>query len=525
LDVDEERKVRQLLDSGMHVARSLCNEIKAYVEQLCERLSREDFRFRLAESRTKEAPRIIKKLDRASAGADQLYDVVTDLIGLRVVVYNLSDVEVFKKTISEDTNCPLVELHFEDVKRKSGYRALHINGWAGSPQPMGCEIQVRTALQDAWAVTSRADLYDSEEDMDPLLTDLAEAQSEIVGAVDTVFQRIRDHRDRPRRRVDVKEITAADDQEAERPPGPSAPGLDHERIQAAIGTLEPSERYVLVHPISDQRVDELRSGIAELRRESSLRLVFDAAGVYQRLLEYRSDYRFGNRILAWKGPLVDGSNWASFSRRDFASASERFTHSQLCDRLRQESPPTGSLASWKDLPAFAGNAADKITAADGHPDLIVVAATPSPALYELVDWRLTGASSVRGTEVGHLPAVVGAVSSLPVFQLWAWQGSPCVYVVDLARTFRYTQTNPDAMSEDDLYLHVEPITFEKAVDLLKDRPDLLQSKEGERLTREEQVVRLQLQVLLSVIEGGRVETAEPGFAIGALIEVPVGGEL
>ena len=523
MDAEEERKVRQFLDLSAHTARSVCNEIKAYAEQLCERLSREDFRFRLAEARVKEPPGVVKKLDRANARPDQLYDVVTDLIGLRVVVYNLSDVGVFEKTISEDPNCPLVELQFEDVRRKSGYRALHINGWAGSPQRMGCEIQVRTALQDAWAVTSRSDLYDSEDDIDPLLTDLAEAQSEIVGAVDTVFQRIRDHRDRPRRHVDAKEITVADDQEVQRPPRPSAPGLDHERIQEAIGTLDPGDRYVLGHPISDQRVEELRSGILELRRESSLRRLFDAAGVYQRLLEYRSDYRLGNRILAWKGPLVDGSNWAAFSPRDFASSFETFAHRQLCDRLRQDSPPTESLTSWEDLPAFAAKAASALMARGGHPDVVVVG-NPSPMLYKIIDWRPTAASSVRNTEVGDVPGIIGIVSSLPVFQLWAWQGSVCAYVVDLGRSFRYTQTNPDAMSNEHLYLRVEPITFEKAVDLLEDRPDLLQPTEGQRLTREEQVVRLQLQVLLSVIEGGRVETAEPGFAIGALVEAPVGGE-
>jgi hypothetical protein len=447
--------------------------------------------------------------------------VVTDHIGLRVVVYNLSDVEVFKKIISEDLNCPLVELQFENVRRRSGYRALHINGRTRDPQHIGCEIQVRTALQDAWAVTSRADLYQSEDDVDPLLSDLAEAQSEIVGAVDTVFQRIRDHRDRPRQHVDAKEITAADDEEVQRPPRPSPPGLDHERIQGAIGALDPGERYVLSHPISDQRVEELRSGILELRRKTSLRRLFDAAGVYQRLLEYRSDYRFGNRMLAWKGPLVDGSNWAAFSPQDFASSFERFTHIQLCDRLQQDSPPTESLASWKDLPAFAAKAADALVAGGGHPDVIVVGGTPSFLLYEIVEWR---PSSVRNTDVGDVPGIVGSVGNLPVFQPWVREGPACAYLLDLARSYRYTQTNPDAMSEEDLYLRVESITFEKAVDLLEKNPDLLQPTEGQRLTREDQVVRLQLQVLLSVIEGGRVEPAEPGFAIGALVEAPVGGE-
>ena len=526
MDVEEERKVRQLLDLGAQTAQAVCKEIRGYVEQLCARLSREDFRFRLAESRIKEPASVIRKLDRHNAGADQLHDVVVDLIGLRVVVYNLSDVEVFKKTISEDHSCPLAELRFEDVRRKSGYRALHINGRTGDLQRIGCEIQVRTALQDAWAVTSRADLYQSEDDVDPLLSDLAEAQSEIVGAVDTVLQHIRHHRERSRHREDATAITAADDQQAPSPSRPAAPGLDHQRIQQAITALEPAERYVLDHPISEQRVDELRSGILELRTESPLRRLFCAAEAYERLFEYRAECRFGHRALAWKGPFVDGSNWAAFSPRDFASSLETFTHIQLHGRLRQDSPPQASLASWKDLLHFAGKATDQLAASGGYADVIAVTGIPGPTLYEIVDWRQTASASIRGTPVGDVAGVIGTIGDdLPVWRLWIHPPGPvCVYVLDLRRSLAYTQTNPDAMGNDDLYLRVEPVTFEKAVEMLEKNPDFLQPPEGPRITREEQVVKLQLQVVLHVIEGGRLESVEPALAIGALVDIAADGE-
>lgn len=525
MDPEEERKVRQLLDVSGPTAESVCEEIKGYVQQVCGRLSRDDFRFRLTEARIKEPARVIRKLDRSGARADRLYDLVTDLIGLRVVVYNRSDVEAFKKAIAEDPNCPLADLQHEDVNRKSGYRALHINAWVGSPQRMGCEIQVRTALQDAWAVTSRADLYEWENDVDPLLTDLAQAQSEIVGAVDTVLQRIRDVRERSRQHVDAEKITAAEDEEAQRPSRPATPGLHHARMQEAMAALDPGERYVLDHPISEQRVEELRSGITGLRRQSSLRRLLDAAGAYQRLLEYRTECRFGNRMLAWKGPLVEGSSWIAFSPDDFHRSLETFTHIQLCDRLREDSPPQATLTLWKEVPAFAAKGIHELVANGGHPDLIVVTGIAGPGLYEMVDWRQRPPPSIGKTEVGDVPGIIGTVADLPVFRLWVHQGGPvCVYVLDLGRSFRYTQTNPDAMTDDDLYLRVETVTFEKGVELLEKNPELLQPREGPRLTREEQVVRLQLQVVLHVIEGGRIESVQPAFAIGALVEMgPEGG--
>lgn len=525
MDVEEELKVRQRLDSGARTARLVRDQIKGYVEELCAKLSRDDFRFRLMEPRIKDPPGVVRKLENKNAGVDQLYDVVTDLIGLRVVVYNRSDVEAFKKAISEDPNCPLADLKFEDVDRESGYRALHINGWAGSPQRMGCEIQVRTALQDAWAVTSRADLYECEDDVDPALTDLAQAQSEIVHGVDTVLQHIRDRRERSRLRENAIAITAADDQRAPPPSRPAAPVLDHERMQQAKAALDPGERYVLNHPVSDQRVDELRSGILDLRRDGSLRRLLDAAGAYQRLVEYRGDCRFGHRGLAWKGPLVDGSSWISFSPDDFHRSLETFTHIQLSVRLREDSPPQATLASWKELPAFAAKGIHELVANGGHPDLIVVTGIGGPELYEMVDWRQIASVSIRGTRVGDVAGIMGTIADLPAFRLWVQQADPVsVYVLDLARSVRYTQTNPDAMTDDDLYLRVEAVTFEKAVEVLEKNPDFAQPPEGPRITREEQVVRLQLQVMLHVIEGGRVESMEPAFAVGALVDIAADGK-
>jgi hypothetical protein len=227
-------------------------------------------------------------------------------------------------------------------------------------------------------------------------------------------------------------------------------------------------------------------------------------------------------MLAWKGPLVDGSSWVPFFPDDFHRGCERFTHIQLSDRLREDSPPRQSLASWQELRTFAGEATDELVARNGHPDVIFVSGTPSPILYTVLDPYPAAPLSIRSTELGDVrdADIVGTVRNIPVFRLWGSEADPtCAYVLDLARSYRYTQTNPDAMSDEDLYLRVEPVTFEKAVELLEKNPELLQPGDGPRLTREEQVVRLQLEVILHVIEGGRVESVEPAFAIGALVEI------
>jgi hypothetical protein len=64
-------------------------------------------------------------------------------------------------------------------------------------------------------------------------------------------------------------------------------------------------------------------------------------------------------------------------------------------------------------------------------------------------------------------------------------------------------------------MSVEEINFERAREIVNARPDILQSADGPNLTLEEQVVRLQLQVILHLVEAWQLDTLDTNFLIGA----------
>ena len=52
------------------------------------------------------------------------------------------------------------DIQVRKIHTQVGYRAIHLNGWfKGAESLVGCEVQIRTELQDMWAAISYLDLY------------------------------------------------------------------------------------------------------------------------------------------------------------------------------------------------------------------------------------------------------------------------------------------------------------------------------------------------------------------------------
>src|SRR5262249_24575898 len=136
---EDERNIRKQLDADAAQHEATRAELEGYLIQLCGSLKREaDFRHRAIESRAKTASSILRKMRAKGVSPASLYQTVGDLIGTRVVVYNLSDANLLHERLMADTGCPLQNRQAENVRLSTGYEAIHINGLIGS---YGCEIQ------------------------------------------------------------------------------------------------------------------------------------------------------------------------------------------------------------------------------------------------------------------------------------------------------------------------------------------------------------------------------------------------
>lgn len=123
---------------------------------LAELLQKNGLTVQSVTARVKAKESLRQKLARPDRTYHQLYDV-TDLVGLRVVAYFEDDVDLVARLIEGhflvDFTRSTDKQRFRDAQR-FGYRSLHyVCALAdGAPDPdFRFEIQVRTALQHAWA--------------------------------------------------------------------------------------------------------------------------------------------------------------------------------------------------------------------------------------------------------------------------------------------------------------------------------------------------------------------------------------
>lgn len=171
-------------------------------------------RFREPHSRIKDPVRLWAKLhlkkyrDRVTT-LDAIPDVVDDLVGVRVVCTNKSDVDKLRSSLDlwtrlpADTSDTATGVGVEDGSERdyiaqpkgSGYRAYHLNLLSGVPRVGGVvivrgELQVRTLLQDGWGELTHEDTYKPGQDVPQLASLLSQRMGEILATVDNIAEDI-----------------------------------------------------------------------------------------------------------------------------------------------------------------------------------------------------------------------------------------------------------------------------------------------------------------------------------------------
>ncbi len=111
--------------------------------------------------RIKAIPRIIEKVDRFGKRPtntleelEELEELITDIVGVRVTVDYLTQAQQIRDWVVSHDRWTISMV--DDTIRETGYRAIHIDLKVDTTHFPGvrCEIQVRTLLQDAWAIWS-----------------------------------------------------------------------------------------------------------------------------------------------------------------------------------------------------------------------------------------------------------------------------------------------------------------------------------------------------------------------------------
>lgn len=168
-------------------------------------------RFRISASRVKSAQRSFAKLsnDKYRVRLQSFVetpDVLDDLVGMRLVCNNLSDINTLQEIVGElpledgDSTGLTVEPdshrdYFSDPK-PSGYRAYHVNIVVPVPHMTGhrrvrVEVQARTLLQDGWGELTHEDTYKPGSTVPDWIVGMSLRMAELLAAVDNIAQDLR----------------------------------------------------------------------------------------------------------------------------------------------------------------------------------------------------------------------------------------------------------------------------------------------------------------------------------------------
>jgi ppGpp synthetase/RelA/SpoT-type nucleotidyltranferase len=162
----------------------------------------------LDKPRIKRLSSLTRKAKQRNWSIDDAIEKCWDFVGFRVVCNNLQDVsraaDLFQKALQENG---LKSQRHDYIEKppKTGYRAIHITfpvkvGFAGEDMTLGCEIQIRTRLQDAWGHLSREELYGR--NVPESLLERTRELAETLARADSVAEEIRQQVTRPRKGVE-----------------------------------------------------------------------------------------------------------------------------------------------------------------------------------------------------------------------------------------------------------------------------------------------------------------------------------
>lgn len=180
--------------------KQLCSEI-AYI--LKKRLDTAEIEYSTITNRTKTLNSFLEKLDRKSYSDP--FEEITDFAGVRIVYLYQKDLDNIEKQIKSEFNIvERVDKLNDKGADKFGYGALHFIIKLGKSSKgaryddlknLKCEIQVRTVLQDAWAIIDHHLVYKKESEIPSTLQRKLNSLAGLFETADNQFEIIRNERE------------------------------------------------------------------------------------------------------------------------------------------------------------------------------------------------------------------------------------------------------------------------------------------------------------------------------------------
>ncbi len=166
-------------------------------------------RARIDEPRIKTFESIEAKARRKGAPLDKALFEIGDLVGVRVVCHNLQDVRRVTDLLEQDLSSQSIDVARTDSTHHptpAGYRAIHLEARIPLNRKeqvveVGCEIQLRSLMQDSWARISREDLYGLEAEVPKSLRKKMRKLSDALSDLDELADEIRTDLAMPRKLV------------------------------------------------------------------------------------------------------------------------------------------------------------------------------------------------------------------------------------------------------------------------------------------------------------------------------------
>lgn len=271
-------------------------------------------RVRVAPGRVKSRQRTWQKLnDKYRDKVESLVDVpgvVDDLVGLRIVCTNKSDMDRLVEMLESLDEYsagehPVLAVVPETTKdwrndpKESGYRAYHVNLCTSVHQvterhPVICELQVRTLLQDSWGELTHEDTYKpGATDVPPLMDTLSRRMADLMATIDDLAEDVRSE-------IDSLEADALG-ANGELKKSTSAP----EPKASASSTREAAEAYLAELTRGLKRPTPMATLAWELQREFGSDLSKDWAGhgTFRAMLESAApETRVSGSPPTWASP-------------------------------------------------------------------------------------------------------------------------------------------------------------------------------------------------------------------------------
>ena len=163
-------------------------------------------RIRLTDGRIKSLVSLWRKAKKKKWKTKAVLKEIKDIVGFRIVCENIEDIYRVKELLISSPRIKEIPESEEDrikTPTPSGYRdfkfCIEYETYNPKYNNVICEIQIRTLLQNSWAILNHKDIYKEGDDLPEYLKKSSYRLSQLLSIADQIAQDIRDYISRKRK--------------------------------------------------------------------------------------------------------------------------------------------------------------------------------------------------------------------------------------------------------------------------------------------------------------------------------------